>query len=176
MTTNKIISVTLFLLLTSLSNIVTADEINSKNKDITVISYGIYAHTPDNGKSWINPISEKAVKGKSSSPVHLSNTRTIPAQYPLFFGFEYNVQNIKNSMAEFTTEVTHPKIKQLDGTYSEQYKHTQKFLVIDGKVTATSGYLLENQDEIQPGEWVFRIKTKGKTIITQRFNVKAKTN
>lgn len=176
MTTHKIISAALFLLLISLSNIITANESNTKNKNITVISYGIYAHTPDNGKSWINPISEKPVKGKSSSPVHLSNTRTIPAQYPLFFGFEYNIQNIKKSTAEFTTEVSHPKIKQLNGTYSEQYKQTQKFLVIDGKVTATSGYLLENQDEIQPGEWVFKIKTQGKTIITQRFNVKEKTN
>lgn len=176
MTTNKIISAALFLLLTSLSNIVTANEVNTKNKDITVISYGIYAHTPDNGKSWINPISEKVIKGKSSSPVHLSNTRTIPAQHPLFFGFEYNISNIKDPIAEFTTEVTHPKIKQADGTFSEQYKHTQKFLVIDGKVTATSGYLLENKNEIQTGEWVFRIKTKGKTVITQRFNVKEKTN
>ncbi len=176
MITNKIMSVALFLLLTSLSNIITANEANTKNKDITVISYGIYAHTPDNGKSWINPISKKVIKGKSSSPVHLSNTRTIPAQYPLFFGFEYNVSNIKDSIAEFTTEVTHPKIKQADGTYSEQYQHTQKFLVIDGKVTATSGYLLENKDEIQTGEWIFKIKIKGKTVITQRFNIKAKTN
>lgn len=154
------------------SSITIASENDSKAPIVTIVSYGIYAHSPDNGKSWINPISEKNIQGKSSSPVHLNSTRTIPAQYPLFFGFEYNIDQINEQVTEITTEVTHPRIKQADGSYSTQYQQSQKFLVIDGKVTAINGYLLENNDEIQAGSWVFRIKREGKTIITQQFNVK----
>jgi len=141
-------------------------------KDVEVISYGIYAHSPDNGKSWINPISDKKIEGTTASPVHINSTRTIPAQYPLFFGFEYNLNNLKGSLTELTTEVTHPKIKQADGSFETQYKTTQKFMVLDGKVTATNGYLMENENEITKGEWVFKIMQKGETIITQRFIVK----
>jgi len=143
-----------------------------KLKDVEVISFGIFAHSPDNGKSWINPISDKKIEGITASPVHLISTRTIPAQFPLFFGFEYNLNNLKGSLTELTTEVSHPKIKQADGSFETQYKTTQKFLVLDGKITATNGYLMENKNEITKGEWTFKIMQKGKTIITQRFTVK----
>jgi len=136
-----------------------------------IISFGIYAHSPDNGKSWINPISDQAVKGTTASPVHLKSTRKIPAKYPLFFGFEYNVENLKDQTTDITTEVIHPKIKQADGSFTTQYQQTQKFLVLDGKITATTGYLLENENEIQAGEWIYRIKLNGKTITSQNFTV-----
>ena len=173
MTTKKTISSSiLFLLFLCIaSNTAVANEKIKKEEDITIISYGIYAHSPDNGKSWINPISDKVIKGLTTSPVHISSTRTIPAQYPLFFGFEYNIQNLEEQTAALTTEVTHPKIKQPDGSFTTQYQQTQKFLVIDGKITATNGYLLENKDEIQAGKWTFKIKLEGKTVITQSFTV-----
>lgn len=173
MRTHKKMTAAFSLLFFILSNnTALANEHNNKKTNVDIVSYGIYAHTPDNGKSWINPISEKSIKGKSSSPVHLSSTRTIPAQFPLFFGFEYKIQNINENITELTTEVTHPKIKQHDGSYSTQYQQTQKFLVVNGVITATNGYLLENKDEAQLGKWIFTLKIKGKTITTQSFNVK----
>ena len=140
-------------------------------EDIEVLHYGIFAHSPDNGKSWINPISDKIVKGKSASPVHIKSSRKIPAKYPLFFGFEYYIKNIKESVIEVTTEVTHPKIKLSENNYQNNYQETNKFLVIDGKINASNGYLLENKNEITPGEWSFKIKIGDKTIITQNFEV-----
>jgi len=162
---------TLFLYLFAASLSANATE-QKTLKDVEVISYGIYAHSPDNGKSWINPISDKKIEGTTSSPVHLNSTRTIPAQFPLFFGFEYNINNLKGALTELTTEVTHPKIKQADGSFETQYKTTQKFMILDGKITATNGYLMENKNEITKGEWVFKIMQKGKIIITQHFTVK----
>ena len=149
-----------------------ASEQINKEKTVTVVSYGIYAHTTDNGKNWINPISDKTIKSTTSSPVHLNSTRIIPARHPLFFGFVYNIENLNGQTAEITTEVTHPKIKQADGSFLTQYKETNKFLILDGKITATNGYLLENNNETQTGEWIFKIKLQGETIITQNFQVK----
>ena len=146
----------------------------SEKSDIKIISYGIYAHSPDNGKSWINPISDQSIKGTTSSPVHLLSTRTVPAQYPLFFGFEYNIENLKEQTVNITTEVTHPKIKQSNNSFTTEYKNTQKFLVLDGKITATAGYLLENKNEIQTGEWVYKIKLNDKTVTSQNFTVISK--
>lgn len=138
---------------------------------IEIVSYGIYAHSPDNGKSWINPLSDKTIKGTSASPVHLNSTRSIPAQFPLFFGFEYTITNLKEKTIELTTEVSHPEIKRANGAYSTHYSDTNKFLIIDEKVVAINGYLLENKDEIAEGEWTFTVKLKDRTIITQSFIV-----
>ena len=139
--------------------------------DVTVNNYGIFAHSPDNGKSWINPVSDAAIKGTTGSPVHILSTREVPAKHPLFFGFEYNIKNLKENTIDIVTEVTHPKIKQSDGSETTNYQHTQKFLVLDGKITATKGYLLENKNEAQTGDWVFKIKLNGQIIIKQQFTV-----
>lgn len=159
------------LILTSsfFSSAVIAEKNNGIN--IQIINHGIYAHSPDNGKTWINPVSDKKVIGKSTSPVHLKSTREVPAQYPLFFGFEYQLDNLKDEIAVITTEVNHPEIKNAEGKKTTSYQEENKFLVLDGKLTGINGYLLENRDEITPGKWTFKIKHKGKTIIQQTFNV-----
>lgn len=146
--------------------------IAEKAVKITILHYGIYAHTPDNGKTWINPLSDKIISSTSLTPVHLKNTRTIPAKAPLFFGFEYQLSDIESSTIKITTDVSHPNIKQQDGSFSHHYKETNTFLVIDKKVTAITGYLLENKDELQTGNWTFNIKREGKNITNQNFTVK----
>ncbi|MDH5516527.1 MAG: DUF3859 domain-containing protein [Gammaproteobacteria bacterium] len=143
-----------------------------KSEDITILHFGIYAHTPDNGKTWINPISDKTINSTSLSPVHLKHTRTIPAKTPLFFGFEYQIVGIEDKLIKITSEVSHPQIRQQDGSISSHYNETNSFLVIDKKVTAINGYLLETEDELKAGDWVFHLKKDGKTIATQNFTVK----
>lgn len=162
----------LVLLLTCITcNTVFAAEENRAETIIKILSYGIYAHSPDNGKSWINPISDKIIKGTNSSPVHLKSTRTIPAKFPLFFGFEYTLKNLKGQFAEISTEVSHPGIKQADGNLTTQYKQSQQFLIINNVINATSGFLLEGENEIQEGEWIFKIKVAGQVMTTQSFIV-----
>lgn len=139
--------------------------------EVKIINYGIYAHSPDNGKTWLNPVSDQKIKGNSASPVHVKDTRDIPARHPLFFGFEYQINGLKENTTTITTEVTHPPIKQADNKFSTSYQETNKFLVLNGKITAINGYLLENNNEITPGIWRFIIKHKNKTIITQSFKV-----
>jgi len=143
----------------------------SETPVIRIINYGIFAHSPDNGKSWINPVSDQKIKGNSASPVHIETTREIPAQHPLFFGFEYQLEKLKTNTTTITTEVTHPPIKQTDEKVSTSYQESNKFLILNGKITAITGYLLEHKGEITNGEWTFKIKHKGKTIITQNFYV-----
>jgi len=139
--------------------------------EVKIISHGIYAHSPDNGKTWINPVSDLKIKGNSASPVHIKSTRDIPAQFPLFFGFEYQINELKEKTTTITTEVTHPAIKQSDDKIANSYQAVNKFLILDGKITAINGYLLEDKSEITPGKWTFKIKHKDKVIITQSFNV-----
>lgn len=141
------------------------------SKGVRIINYGIYAHTPDNGKSWINPISDKKITGTSTAPVHIKTTRTIPAQYPLFFGFEYQLNNLDGKTAKIETIVNHPEMILPDGTTSIGYQQRNQFLILEGQITATNGYLLEAQREIVPGKWTFKIKYEGETIIEQQFHV-----
>jgi len=168
----KISTKTILQLLALVSVVFSSNLINATEApEINIISYGIYAHSPDNGKNWINPVSDLKIKGNSASPVHVKSAREIPAQHPLFFGFEYQINELKDNTTTITTEVTHPSIKQPDGKASTSYKETNKFLILDGKITAINGYLLENDSEAVPGKWTFKIKHKGRTIITQSFNV-----
>lgn len=146
---------------------------SQKPEDIVIVNYGIFAHTPDNGTTWINPVSDKKIKGNSASPVHVKTTRKIPAKFPLFFGFEYQLNNLTDKTTIISTKVTHPAINQAEGSTSTGYIEQSKFLILNGKITGINGYLLENQAETVPGLWTFKIKHKGKTIIKQQFEVKA---
>ena len=170
----NIVSLLLFLTLVFTQSISQANERKiSKAEDIVIINYGIFAHSPDNGTTWINPVSDKKIKGNSASPVHVKSTRKIPAKFPLFFGFEYQLNNLTDETTTISTEVTHPAISMADGSTSTGYKEQSKFLILNGNITAINGYLLENQAETAPGQWTFKIKHKGKTIINQQFEVKA---
>jgi len=168
----NIISPLLFLILVFTQFASQANE-SKKPEDIVIINYGIFAHSPDNGTTWINPVSDKKIKGNSASPVHVKSTRKIPAKFPLFFGFEYQLNNLTDKTTTILTEVSHPAISLADGGTSTGYKEQSKFLILNGKITAINGYLLENQAEAAPGQWTFKIKHKGKTIINQQFEVKA---
>jgi len=143
----------------------------TETPEVKIISYGVYAHSPDNGKTWLNPVSDEQIKGNSASPVHVKSTRDIPARHPLFFGFEYQIDELKENTTSITTEVTHPPIIQSDNKVTTSYQETNKFLILDGKITAINGYLLENKNEAVPGKWTFKIKHEGKTIIKQSFEV-----
>lgn len=160
----------LLLFLIMMNSVALATE-NKKPDDVVIINYGIFAHSPDNGITWINPVSDKKIKGNSASPVHVKTTRKIPARYPLFFGFEYQLNNLKDKTTTITTEVTHPAMIQADGNTSTDYTEKNDFLILNGKITAINGYLLENETEITPGLWTFKIKHKGKTIIHQQFQI-----
>ena len=168
------ISPLLFLVLVFTPFISQANGGRAANTDnVEIINYGIFAHSPDNGTTWINPVSDKKIKGNSASPVHVKSTRKIPARFPLFFGFEYQLKNLTDKTTMISTEVSHPEISLTDGSKSTGYKEQNKFLILNGKITAINGYLLENQAEAIPGKWTFNIKHKGKTIINQQFEVKA---
>ncbi|MDH5391963.1 MAG: DUF3859 domain-containing protein [Gammaproteobacteria bacterium] len=164
---NTVLKAASILLLSCLSYNALAEQ----NAGLKILHYGIYAHTPDNGTTWINPVSDKAINSTSASPVHLQSTRAIPARAPLFFGFEYQISGLNEKTIKLDFDVTHPEIKQKDGTISSHYKESSTFLVIDKKVTAIKGYLLENENELEKGKWVFDVKRQGKTIASQHFTV-----
>jgi hypothetical protein len=137
----------------------------------SIIEYGIYAHTSDGGQTWINPVSDKMITSNTTAPVHVLTTQEVPAQHPLFFGFEYQLNNLQDGIVKISVDVTHPPIQQADGTYSTTYNEDYDYLAVDGKLSAVSGYLLENKKETQPGKWIFRVRHHDNEILTQEFMV-----
>lgn len=141
------------------------------NIKASILHYGIYAHTPDHGKTWLNPVSDKIITSNTTSPVHLLTTNQIPSQHPLFFGFEYQLSNLQDGLVKITVEVTHPPIQQADGSHKSSYHEEYDFLAQKGQLTAINGYLLENSKETQPGKWVFRVRHKNTELFNKVFHV-----
>lgn len=136
-----------------------------------IIKYGLYAITMDNGKSWVNPVTDEKVHSQYPEPIHIKTTAEVPAVTPLFFGFEYHIEGLPDGLTEITTNVSHPPIKSADGKVSTGYNEQHKYLVLEGKLTSLTGYILENKNELTPGEWRFSVNYKGKELVSRKFIV-----
>lgn len=136
-----------------------------------IVKYGLYAVTLDNGKTWINPVSDQKVSSPYPEPIHVKTTTKVPAITPLFFGFEYQLSGLPDGTAEITTQVTHPPIMNESGKASTSYEEQHQYLVLDGKLTGLTGYILESKNELTPGQWKFSIKYQNKELVTHEFTV-----
>jgi len=101
----------------------------------------------------------------------VKSTDTIPAKLGISFGFEYVLIGLKpNKKFRLKKIISHPKITKPDGTVSEGYemmitKQADAF----GTMKDISGYIFNNEYEIQPGEWKFTLMLKDEKLIEKSF-------
>ncbi|MBC2714742.1 MAG: DUF3859 domain-containing protein [Desulfobacteraceae bacterium] len=103
----------------------------------------------------------------------VKTTDTIPAKLGLSFGFEYVLIGLEpNKNFRLKKIISHPKITKPDGSVSEGYEMmiTKKADAF-GTIKDISGYIFNNDYEIQPGEWKFTLMYEDEKLIEKTFVV-----
>jgi len=103
----------------------------------------------------------------------VKSTDRIPAKLGISFGFEYVLIGLEpNKSFRLKKIISHPKITKPDGTVSEGYEMMlTKTADAFGTMKDISGYIFNNEYEIQPGEWKFTLMLGDEKLVEKAFIV-----
>lgn len=136
-----------------------------------VITYGIYAYSKDDGRTWINPLSTSPGIWEDGFAVLIKKTDRIPLLKDIYFAFDYTIRGFHDGKVQLDWTVTHPVIIKPNGSQSSGYSYVREFVIKDGKTSGTSGYILNQDYELVPGQWTFSYSYQGTELVRKSFTV-----
>ncbi|GMR20613.1 MAG: hypothetical protein BMS9Abin36_1209 [Gammaproteobacteria bacterium] len=164
-------SLIFIILIVAIPSIQAAEPDQARTVRATLDTYGIYAYTRDNGKTWINPLKKDDRLYEGIHPVLIKETYHIPAIQDLFFGFEYVVAGLPDGKIPIEMKVSHPQFNDKDGKPAVGYSSINQYWVTNGKAAGISGYIFERDEELKGGDWVFDLRYNNQSLLKQVFKV-----
>ncbi len=92
-------------------------------------------------------------------------------QRNIYFGFAYELSGLPDGEIELDWTVVHPEMTKPDGTTSTGYTYIKPATVEDGLAGGVSGYMLNRDYELVPGQWIFSYSYEGQVLVKKDFTV-----
>ena len=136
-----------------------------------VLAYGVYAYSGDKGRSWINPLSTSPVVWEGGDAVLVKQIDRVPLIKDIYFAFEYEFHGLPDGEISMDWAVRHPEITRPDGSISTGYTYAREFTVQNGRAGGVSGYILNQDYELVPGEWSLSYSYQGNVLVEKVFTL-----
>jgi hypothetical protein len=127
------------------------------------------------GGAWAEPLRGKVTEYGiySAERMLLRQTRTIPNERGLRFGFCYEITGMEEDGSFMLMEsLRHPVMKDASGVEGTGYSVPRMFRFRNGTARGCLGYGFDRERPVTPGVWRFAISDGGNDVLVQEFTVR----
>ncbi|MBV9786026.1 MAG: DUF3859 domain-containing protein [Acidisphaera sp.] len=135
---------------------------------VTIVAYGLYGASAPLGPlpAFYRQDTLERVQMTELPPL-LEETEGIVARACTRFGLEFRADDAGPAPEPLTIRVDHPRLQQPDGSAST----SDSFAVPLGPGLHYAGFDFDAPWELVPGDWIFTLSYRGRTIAEKRFTV-----